>query len=307
MKILLIAGGWSDERQVSLNGGAILRAALESLGHAVTFYDPADRLAELPALAAAHDFAFLNLHGSPGEDGLIQAMLDAVGLPYQGSGPAGSFLALHKAAAKTLYRHAGLRTPDWEFHPAGLALGPGGQAATGLPFPVFVKPNQGGSSLGARLCADEAEFADFAASLHAQGLDILVEPALSGQELTCAVLGDAPLPVILIRPKGAAFFDYASKYVHGGAEEICPAPIPADLAAAVQAAALKAHQLLGLAGYSRSDFIHDGRDLWILETNTLPGMTATSLVPQAAAASGLTFEGLAEELIRLGQAERGRR
>lgn len=121
------------------------------------------------------------------------------------------------------------------------------------------------------------------------------------------MLGDAPLPVILIRPKGAAFFDYASKYVHGGAEEICPAPIPADLTAAVQAAALQAHHVLGLSGYSRSDFIHDGRDLWLLETNTLPGMTATSLVPQAAAASGLTFEGLAEELIRLGLVERGRR
>lgn len=296
MKILLIAGGWSDERQASLSGGAILRTVLANLGHEVAFFDPANRLPELPSLAAAHDFAFLHLRGSPGEDGLIQAMLDALGLPYQGAGPAGSRLAQHRAAAKTLYRHAGLPTPDWEFHPAAQALGPGGHVETSLPWPVFVKPNHAQAGQGARLCADKAEFVDLATELHAQGLDILVEPALAGQELACAVLGDAPLPVFT-RSRPSAFLDYDGIYVQDAAGKACPAPVPEALAATAQAVAVKAHRLLGLSGYSRSKFIHDGHALWLLETTTLPDLTA----------AGLPVESLVEELIRLGLAERGRR
>lgn len=302
MNILLIAGGWSNEREVSLSGAAQIETALAALGHAVTRLDPAEDFDRLAAEAGKFDFAFLNLHGSPGEDGLIQAILDEVGLPYQGAGPAGSFLALHKAASKQLFRRAGLPTPPWAFLHA--APPPGWRPD--FQGPWFVKPNLGGSSILAGPAADEAELGRALAAIFASGDAALVEPALSGVELTCAVLGQEPLPPILIRPKAGTFFDYESKYALDAAEEICPAPVSDGITARLGQYALAAHRALGLRGYSRSDFLMVGDDLFLLETNTLPGMTPTSLLPRSARAAGLSFEALLARLIDLALAERPR-
>lgn len=307
MNILLIVGGWSKEREVSLNGGKGIARALEKLGHRVTVYDPAHDLNGLFDAARGQDFAFINLHGQPGEDGLPQAMLDSIGLPYQGSRPAGSFLALNKAASKIIFRRLGLPTPDWEL----LTEHPGAGWKHPFGYPIFIKSNIGGSSLGLAKVRSEAELCPALDALFALGGEFIVEPAFPGVEVTCGVLGELvdgvetlrALPPILIRPKAhdGEFFDYDSKYTAGGAEELCPAPIPPELTARVQDYALKAHKAFGLSGYSRTDFIMapDG-SLTILEINTLPGMTQTSLIPQEAAAIGLSFEALLERLIELG-------
>jgi D-alanine--D-alanine ligase len=300
MRTILIAGGWSTEREVSLSGAKGISEALTRLGHEVRFLDPALEFAQIIPLAQEADFAFLNLHGAPGEDGLIQAMLEEAGCPYQGAGPKASFLALNKAAAKAVYARHGLRTPAWQLFTN--IKGAGRELA--LEPPLFVKPNSGGSSVGMSR-VDRAQDLDAALKLVFDlGEPALVEACVPGFELTCAVLGEAALPPIMIRPKpGTVFFDYANKYDEDGAEEICPAPVPPALTAEVQAMALAAHKALGITGYSRSDFMIDaaGR-AFILETNTLPGMTQTSLLPKAAAAIGLGFDALVAELVRLGLA-----
>lgn len=304
MKILLIAGGWSTERQVSLRSAENIRAALERLGHEVTFLDPAPDFGSLLAVAAKHDFAFIGLHGAPGEDGLIQAMLDTVNCPYQGSGPAGSFLALNKAAARQVFLNSGLPVPDEEFLPRR----PEPDWQPTLPFPLFVKSNTGGSSLHLARASDLRELETALAGIFESHEEAVIETELSGCEITCGILGERALPPIMIEPVAGAYFDYESKYAKGGAREICPAPIGSEATRKVQDLALTAHRVLGLSGYSRADFImaRDG-NFTLLEVNTLPGMTETSLLPQEAAATGLDFDGLIAELIELGLKERGRR
>lgn len=294
MHVLLIAGGWSSEREVSLSGARNIETALTRLGHKVECLDLAPNMIRLMERATEADFAFINLHGSPGEDGLVQAVLDTVGCPYQGTGPAGSFLALDKNAAKAVFAKKDIPTPRWQ-------LVTGRDQKVTLPVPLFVKPNLGGSSLGMSMVRHEAELPEALAKVFAMGDLPLVEELTPGVEITCGVLGKAALPPILIRPKsGSAFFDYENKYDEDGAEEICPAPIDDALTGEIQALTLQAHEALGLCGYSRADFIVSGNDPYLLEVNTLPGMTATSLLPQEAAEAGYSFEGLIAELIRLG-------
>jgi len=300
MNILLIAGGWSSEREVSLSGARQIHAALEGLGHRVESLDPLEDFDRIFERAGRNDFAFLNLHGAPGEDGIVQAVLDAAGCPYQGSGARASLLALDKAASKQLFRAGGLRTPDWEF----LTRRPAAAWRPRFGLPAFFKPNTGGSSLGMSLVQGEEQLSAALDAAFAQCPAVLVEPALDGPEATCAVLGHEALPPILIKPKAGVYFNYESKYVQDAAEEICPAPLPEDVLRAIREAALAAHALLGLGGYSRSDFILAPQGPTILETNTLPGMTATSLLPKAAAAAGLDFAALLSRLIDLGLAEK---
>ncbi|MEF2145181.1 MAG: D-alanine--D-alanine ligase [Desulfovibrionaceae bacterium] len=301
MKILLIAGGWSTEREVSLSGARIIHKALESLGHVVTFLDLADGFDVLAHAVPENDFAYIALHGSPGEDGLVQAFLDQLGCPYQGSGPAASFLALNKAASKAVFDARGIRSPEWQLCPRTT-----GPISLRLPYPVFVKPNMGGSSVGMSRVPNEVELSPALDKVFAMGEDALVEKAIPGVEVTCAILDQTPLPLILIKPKpGAIFFDYANKYDADGAEEICPAPVSDALREEVQRMTLDAHRALGCEGYSRADFIVDGDTPYLLEVNTLPGMTATSLLPRSAKVVGMDFENLVAELIRLGM-ERGR-
>lgn len=298
MNILLIAGGWSPEREISLIGAAAVRDALVRHGHRVTSYDLSDGFESLLDLAASHDAAFLNLHGAPGEDGLVQALLDRAGCPYQGSGPAGSFLALHKSAAKSLFRRAGLSTPDWIFLPERPA--PGWEPR--LPYPLFVKSDTGGSSLHLYRVRNGEELQCAMDRLFASGQTVLIEPLIRGREATCGVLergGRAEaLPPVLIVPKHE-FFDYHAKYTDAGECEICPAPLPEALLEEVRKTALEAHRCLGLTGYSRTDFIlGDDGAVHVLEVNTLPGMTPASLVPKEAAALGMDFGELLEVLLK---------
>ncbi len=303
MKILLVAGGWSSERGISLSGAAQIEKALLTLGHEPRLFDLASDFPGFAAAAKAYDFAFINLHGSPGEDGLPQAILDAVGVPYQGSGPAGSFLALNKAASKQLFEKAGLATPRWTF----LASPPPAGYAPEFGPPWFIKPNLGGSSLLMTLVRDPADLPAALDRIFATGDAALIEEALSGPELTCAVLGDVALPPILIRPKAGDFFDYVSKYEPGAADEICPAPVAPDLTRALCDTTLAAHRLLGLSGYSRADYICTQDGPMLLEVNTLPGMTPNSLLPKAAQAVGLSFADLIARLIELGLARHAKR
>ena len=297
MRILLIVGGWSSEREVSLRGGQGIEKALRERGHDVTWFDLLEKFDQLSDAAAQHDFAFINLHGAPGEDGLVQSLLERAGCPYQGPGPTGSFLALQKAAAKQVFRRAGLRTPEWEFLPQR----PDAAWQPRLAYPIFAKSNTGGSSLHLAPAHNRAELDCILDEIFSAGDAALMENAIKGKEITCGVLGEEALPPILIEPVAGTFFNYTSKYAKGGAREICPAPIMPELTAKVQALAVQAHQALGLHGYSRADFIvTEAEELYLLEVNTLPGMTETSLVPQEATAIGLSFGELLEKLIELG-------
>ena len=302
MHVILIAGGWSDERDVSLSGARKIHSALEELGHDVTFFDPADDFRNLLNKAREADFAFINLHGTPGEDGLIQAVLDKAGCPYQGAGPAASYLALNKGASKEVFEDLGIKTPAWRIVTPTQGTG----TPLDLPLPVFVKPDKGGSSLGMSLVKRAEDFPKALEKVFAMCQSALVEEFVPGVELTCGILGDRALPLIMIRPRDDAdFFDYENKYATDGAEEICPAPVDDALARSIQEQMLKAHRALGLTGYSRGDFmVTDSGEAYLLEVNTLPGMTPTSLLPQAAAHVGFSFTELIDELIRLGLAAR---
>ncbi len=244
MKILLIAGGWSSEREVSLTGARGMQEALVRRGHAVTFFDLLEHFDDLLETARQHDFALINLHGSPGEDGLVQAMLEKADCPYQGSGPSGSFLALNKAAAKQIFRMAGLPTADWEFLPVRPAAG----WEPRLPWPLFVKSTTGGSSLRLGRAANRQELDAIMDEIFAAGEGVLIEPQLPGREITCGILGEEAMPPILIEPVAGDYFDYESKYAAGGARELCPAPVSPAVTAEVQRLALAAHKALGLKG-----------------------------------------------------------
>ncbi len=297
-RIVLVAGGWSPEREISLLGAEGIARALRGRGHAVTLYDLSEGFDALLDVAAGHDAAFLNLHGQPGEDGLVQALLERIGCPYQGADPAGSFLALNKAAAKALFRRAGLRVPEGVFLPRRPQAG----WTPDLRFPLFVKSNTGGSSLDLFRARDGAELKTALDALFGAGQEVLIEEMATGREVTCGVLdvgekGPEGLPPVLIVPR-REFFDYHDKYAADGAAELCPAPLPGELLERVRRTAVAAHRCLGLTGYSRADFIlTPDNDLYLLEVNTLPGMTAASLVPKEAAALGMDFGELLEALL----------
>jgi len=296
-----MAGGWSSEREVSLSGAKSIHKALESLGHEVVRFDPAHEFDHLFDKARTCDFAFINLHGSPGEDGLIQAMLDAAGCPYQGSGPRASILALNKAASKHIFVDQGLATPAWEFLPGP----PDKSWEPKIAFPIFAKPNTGGSSLGTSMVRERKDLEGALETIFSSGEEALLEKMIQGREVSCPVLGEEALPLILIRPLGESkFFDYKAKYVPRMAEEICPAPLDTALAERIRETALKAHRVLGLASYSRADFMVREDTPYLLEVNTLPGMTRTSLVPQSAAKAGYSFEDLIAKLLNLGMHEK---
>lgn len=294
MRVLLIAGGWSSEREVSLMGAKFIHEALIELGHEVIFFDPAKDLKKLPIVAKEVDFAFINLHGAPGEDGLIQAMLELVECPYQGAGPGPSMVALNKVCAKIFFEQHKIPTPLWEFLP----IRPDREWKMSLSFPVVVKPNSGGSSVDIKIVHDEKELIEAMENIFRKSEAVLIEEKIDGMEITCGVLGDKALPPVLIEPS-SHFFDYYSKYTKGAAKEICPAPISEELTQKIQDIALRCHTILGLKGYSRTDFIVKDNIPYVLEVNTLPGMTETSLLPQEAKAIGIDFKGLIAKLIEL--------
>ena len=351
MKIVVLGGGVSTERQVSLVTGTSVCKALRSLGHKAIFvdlfmglegydgkledaFDVPDgfvgqvciekKAPDLAAVKAARklqspsrigknvlelcrlaDCVFLGLHGADGEDGKIQAALDLLGVPYTGSDPLASAMAMDKAVAKHAMEIAGIRTPSWQVLDYTAEDIP--RLRDELPVPCAVKVVNGGSSIGVALpdTRDELEKALWdLLSFHSR---VIVEEKILGREITQPILDDRYLPAIEIVPPEGTYFDYVAKYQNGaeGAREICPAPITEEEQRALGEAALTFQKTLGLSVYSRVDFILDKEgQAWCLEVNTLPGMTPNSLIPKSAAVDGISYAELCEKIVRLSMEER---
>lgn len=302
IRLALLSGGISSEREVSLNGGYQVYDALDKDKYEILRFDPATDLLKLVEEADTIDAALLILHGPYGEDGTVQGLLELLDIPYQGAGVLGSSIAMNKIASKRLYRQAGIPVPkDADFSKEDdidLAV-----CVKQMGLPLVVKPASAGSSVGMTIVKEAGALPDAVDKAFEHDDTILVEEYISGVELTCGVLGNEELealPVIEIIPgEGHEFFDYDAKYVAGASQEICPARIPDDVRDTVQAYALAAHKALFLKGYSRTDMILSDRGVFVLETNTIPGMTATSLMPQAARAAGYSFTEFLDKLIAL--------
>jgi D-alanine-D-alanine ligase len=297
-------GGDSTERQVSLDSGKNVLAGLDPERYQTTVFDPAVDLARLVDEAPNLDVVFPVLHGAAGENGSIQGFLSLLSLPYVGSGVLASATCLDKKAAKEVYRLNGLPVaPDCVLSRQSTLEENLAAIEKSVGYPVVVKPLDQGSSVGLTICptASEAPTALTAAFLICELA--LAEKYLKGRELTVAVLGNdrpRPLPPIEIIPaQGHEFFDYVAKYAPGQAQEICPAPLTPAETQEVKRLGLLAHQTLGCRGLSRTDFIYSEGTFYLLETNTLPGLTENSLLPKAALADGLSFTALLDSLVDL--------
>jgi D-alanine-D-alanine ligase len=303
IQLALIAGGKSGEREVSLAGAKGVLAALDREKYDVYQFDPATDLAQLARDAGKLDVAFILLHGPLGEDGSMQGFLDLLGLPYQGAGILGSALAMDKNLAKVLYRQEGLPVANWLMAKSDDTVLPKSLSAK-LGFPLVIKPVAQGSSLGMSIVHDNGELAAGLEKAFSFDDAVMVEQYLNGREITVGVLGNddlTALPLVEIIPgKEHPFFDYTAKYTAGATVEICPADFPEDITRLAQDYGVRAHKALQLRGYSRTDMIvaEDGR-IRVIETNTIPGMTPTSLLPQAAKEYGLPFPQLLDRLIEL--------
>lgn len=290
--IAVLMGGFSAERDVSLASGEPCADALENAGYTVRRVDVTrDLAALLEALTPAPDAVFNALHGRWGEDGAVQGILDMLRIPYTHSGRVASTLAMDKPLSIELFRRAGLDTArhvvmDIQDLKSGIAP---------LPAPYVVKPSQEGSSIGVTIVRDGANRADFGDWSFGSAM---VEEFIDGKELTVSVMGEKALCVTELRPV-SGFYDYIAKYTDGQTEHLCPAPIDKALADKCMDWAEKAHRALGCRGVSRSDFRYDPKTdrLVILETNTQPGMTPLSLVPEQAAHLGMSFEALVSWMV----------
>jgi D-alanine-D-alanine ligase len=333
LKIAVLFGGTSDERDVSIASAAQIIPVLRDLGHQVFAVDTATgrsgfaqeqtllsaAVAPVPpsdteiarvrggamALSPASfdfrdaDVVFLALHGGAGEDGRIQAVLDLAGMAYTGSNHIASAAAMDKDLAKRLFRSVGVPTPDWLMAPAA-----GDAVGTALGWPVVVKPNKQGSTVGLRVVREAAQLQSAVDQALRFDDEVMIERFIAGREFTVGVLDGTALPVGEIIAPGEVF-DYESKYQAGGAREIFPADIPTAESALLQDYALRVHRVLKLGAYSRSDFRRDAAgEFWCLEANSLPGMTATSLLPQAAKAAGIDFPELLDRICRGAQRAR---
>jgi D-alanine-D-alanine ligase len=290
-RIAVLCGGKSAEREVSLKTGADVTAALERRGHDAVEVDVAVDL--IPQLQRLDPQAvFVALHGRWGEDGTVQGLLEMLGMPYTGSGVLASALAMDKALSKVVFRAAGVPTPDFQ------RLGPPVDAeSVVLAPPLVIKPNCEGSTVGVSVVRDRGELAGALSTAFGHGPDALAEAFVEGREVTVGVLDDVPLPVVEIVPD-SGFYDYESKYTPGRTSYLCPAPLEPELMRRVTEVGLAANRALGCSGASRVDLIIDGTGTpWVLEVNTIPGMTPTSLLPKAAAAAGLEFDELVERIV----------
>ena len=298
MKIAVLMGGWSAEREVSLVTGADVAAACERLGHEVHRVDMArDVAARLTEIGP--DVVFNALHGTPGEDGSVQGLLDIMGLRYTHSGLATSVIAIDKQLSKQALTPHGIRMPGGHVVKSeSLFLG------DPLPRPYVLKPVNEGSSVGVAIVTAEGNYGDpIGRATPGPWQDfeeLLAEPFIRGRELTTAVLGNRALGVTELKPK-SGFYDYDAKYTEGMTDHICPANIPDDIAQACLDMALKAHRVLGCRGASRSDFRWDDEKgvegLFLLEINTQPGMTPLSLVPEQARHTGVPYDDLVAAIL----------
>ncbi|HET6231187.1 MAG TPA: D-alanine--D-alanine ligase [Longimicrobiaceae bacterium] len=328
MRIAVMLGGTSAEREVSLASGLAIVKALRERGHEVSTIDtargfiaadqeggllpegvhaappgkvddalPAIELGGVQQLRDA-DVAFLALHGGAGEDGTIQALLELIGVPYTGSGPLGSGIAMDKDVTKRLLRDSQVPTLPWRVARAPDYAFDSDTIEDLIGCPCIVKPARQGSSVGMTVVGEMGELRDAVTVASEFDTEVMIERYAKGRELTVGILGDQALPPVEIRPK-KGIYDYESKYTPGMTEYLCPAPLEEEVVAQMQAYALRAFRVLKLRGYGRIDFILAKEQLFCLEANTLPGMTATSLLPKAAAAVGISFPDLCERIVQL--------
>ena len=302
MTIALLSGGVSSEREVSLNSGNQVYDALDKEKYNIVRYDPKTDLDRLVREAPGIDAALIILHGPYGEDGTVQGLLELLNIPYQGSGVLGSSLGMNKLASKILYEKAKLPIPPY------IALqkdDPQEPAAweKQLGLPLVIKPNEAGSSVGMTIIKSLDTIQEAVEKAFSHDSTILIESYIEGIELTGGVIGNrdlTALPLIEIIPDDEhEFFDYEAKYTAGVTQEICPARIDDEMTQKAQAYAKTAHSALFCSGYSRTDMILKDGEIYVLETNTIPGMTATSLLPQAAQVAGFSFSQLLDRLIEL--------
>jgi D-alanine-D-alanine ligase len=296
-KIAVLMGGPGSEREVSLATGRGVSKALRSLGAEVVDVDVRDENFEL-----SHDvdLAFLTIHGTFGEDGQLQQILEDRGVAYTGDGIEESRIAFDKILSKERFRENNVTTPHWQVVKSG-------QRPT-IPLPIVVKPPRQGSTVGVVIVKNARELDSAVAEAAKYDGELLIEKFVPGRELTVGILGDQALPILEIIPKGG-FYDFTNKYpflnpqAGGGAEHVCPAKIDNDKTKEIQDLALNAYRALGLQVYSRVDVIlSENNEPFVLEINTIPGMTEASLLPEAAAAAGISYVDLCTRIIELSRA-----
>jgi len=303
LKVAVLKGGRSLERGVSLRSGARVEDALERLGHEVL---PLEADGELVKRLAAEqpDVAFVAMHGPGGEDGTAQELLEILGIPFTGPGVAACARCIDKVLAKHELRSAGIPTPDWfafnetAFRELGAADALGGIEER-LGFPLVIKPSRGGSSLGIKFAENWFDVPEALVSAFSYDDRVLLERFVDGRELAVSVLGGEPLPIVEAIPQSGDRYDFEARYEIGRTSFACPAELSEDEAAAVTQTALGAYEALGCSGFSRVDLILAEEGPQVLEVNAIPGLTDTSLLPQAAEAAGMSFEQLVEKILEL--------
>jgi D-alanine-D-alanine ligase len=308
VRIAVLAGGWSSEREVSLRSGEAVFNALDKNRYDVIMYDPRDDLESLFRAKNEIDLAFILLHGRFGEDGRIQGLLDIFGIPFAGSGVISSAMALNKRISKDLFYRAGLKVANDIILRKGEAYSVSAiEREVGQK--VVIKPVSEGSSMGISICGGAEEINKGISVAFRYDSEVMVEEYIEGREITCGVLGFNPLetlPLIEILPNTEyRFFDYEAKYKTGATNEICPAVIPEKAAENIRDYAKKAHIALGCSLWSRTDMILKDETVYVLETNTIPGMTDNSLFPLAAAEAGMPMAVLIDKMIQLSLSQIG--
>jgi D-alanine-D-alanine ligase len=303
MRVAVLKGGKSLERNVSLRSGARVEDALARLGHGVVSLDAGGDLVKR-LIAEAPDVAFVAMHGRGGEDGTAQELLEILGIPFTGPGVAACALCSDKALAKHAMLAAGVPTPAWfAFNQTALrALGAGdalGELEQRLGVPLVVKPSRGGSALGVKFAADPAEVPGALVAAFSYDDRVLLERFVDGRELAVGVVGDEALPVVEAIPEDGDRYDFEARYEIGRTRFECPADLEDGERTAVVEAALGAYRALGCSGFSRVDLILDEEGPQVLEVNAIPGLTDTSLLPQAAEAAGMSFEDLVGRILEL--------
>ena len=303
MKVAVLKGGRSLERGVSLRSAARVEDALLRLGHDVLSIDVGSDLVK-QLEAQRPDIAFVAMHGVGGEDGTAQELLEILGIPYTGPGAAACARCMDKVQAKQMMRDAGIPTPDWfafnetAFRELGAADALGGLERS-LGFPLVVKPSRGGSSLGVRFAAAAGEVPQALVAAFSYDDRVLLERFVEGRELAVSGLGDEPLPVVEAILAAGDRYDFEARYEIGRTRFVCPAELGEEEQRAVTEAALATYRALGCTGFARVDVILGTDGPWVLEANAIPGLTDTSLLPQAAEVAGLSFEQLVEKILDL--------
>ena len=302
LTIALLSGGISSEREVSISSGNQVYEALDHNKYDIIRYDPKTDLPQLVVDASKIDAALIILHGPFGEDGTVQGLLDLLEIPYQGSGVLGSAIGMNKLVSKHLYEKSGLLVPSYVVIGKNDTLD-GDACVQRLGLPLVVKPVGSGSSVGISIVKSKDLLKEAVDKAFEQDSMVLIEAYIDGIELTGGVIGNdqlEALPIIEIIPSESYdFFDYEAKYTAGATNEICPARINDVMTKKAQEIAKTAHKALFCKGYSRTDVILKDQDMYVLETNTIPGMTATSLLPLAAGEAGIPFSQLLDRLIEL--------